>query len=136
MHVMLSLDRSGGANRSPEFESIREQLLRRKAELLAATSQLEEEARTLPGDRLERPSLANHPAELASDAYNEEVAIGLLENRSEELREVALALDRLERGTYGFCEECRRRIDIERLRAVPEARLCLACKLEDEKYRG
>lgn len=135
MHVMLSLDRRGGTSLPSDLESLRETLLRRKAQLLAATSQLEDEARTLPGDRLERPSTANHPAELATDAYNEEVALGLFENRSGELREVSLALDRIQRGTYGFCEDCRQAIDFERLQAVPEARLCLACKLEEEKYR-
>ena len=50
----------------------------------------------------------------------------------EELRgmhaEVIGALDRLEVGTYGTCENCGKQIPPERLEALPTARLCVACK--------
>lgn len=41
-----------------------------------------------------------------------------------ELRE---ALERIERGTFGRCEECARWIPRTRLELVPEARLCVRC---------
>jgi RNA polymerase-binding transcription factor DksA len=43
------------------------------------------------------------------------------------LQEVIGALDRIEKGTYGFCENCQKEIDIERLRANPSARNCIKC---------
>ena len=50
----------------------------------------------------------------------------------EELRsmyvEVLGALRRLEDGTYGRCENCGRDIPLERLEALPTARLCVTCK--------
>ena len=40
------------------------------------------------------------------------------------------ALKRIERGDYGFCTECGRLIDKERLEAVPHSTLCVKCKLQ------
>jgi DnaK suppressor protein len=42
--------------------------------------------------------------------------------------EVTAALLRLDSGTYGKCERCGRDIPIERLQALPTARLCVDCK--------
>jgi DnaK suppressor protein len=38
------------------------------------------------------------------------------------------ALTRIEKGTYGFCTECGKLIDKERLEAVPHAHQCIDCK--------
>ncbi len=43
----------------------------------------------------------------------------------ETLDEVALALDRLEDGTYGRCEECGVAIAPARLEAMPATRFCI-----------
>lgn len=52
-----------------------------------------------------------------------------LENTLEkELRDVNDALSRMEKGSYGICDDCRQEIDIERLKAYPAARNCIKCK--------
>jgi DnaK suppressor protein len=43
------------------------------------------------------------------------------------------ALDRIERGTYGICEECGEAISEKRLMARPVATLCIDCKDLQEK---
>jgi RNA polymerase-binding transcription factor DksA len=43
------------------------------------------------------------------------------------LEEVDSALQRIDRGTFGICETCHRRIVQERLEALPYARLCMRC---------
>lgn len=45
----------------------------------------------------------------------------------EELRDIADALDRARRGTYGTCEACGLSIPRERLEAMPETRTCVGC---------
>lgn len=40
---------------------------------------------------------------------------------------------RLAAGTYGVCEGCGQRIPLARLRAVPETRLCVACKAAEDR---
>ena len=49
------------------------------------------------------------------------------------------ALERIEMGTYGICEECGEEISEQRLMARPVATLCIDCKTlqeEDERRRG
>lgn len=43
------------------------------------------------------------------------------------LAEVEAAIDRLEAGTYGHCEQCGQPIAPARLEAKPAARRCIAC---------
>ena len=45
----------------------------------------------------------------------------------EAVAEVEHALERIENGTYGWCEACGVAIPFERLEAIPWARLCVAC---------
>jgi RNA polymerase-binding transcription factor DksA len=45
----------------------------------------------------------------------------------ETLTDVQHALRRLENGTYGSCATCHLPIPLERLEAIPSARLCVAC---------
>jgi DnaK suppressor protein len=42
------------------------------------------------------------------------------------------ALERLENGTYGFCDECGEEIPYKRLMARPVTTLCIQCKKEQE----
>jgi DnaK suppressor protein len=49
------------------------------------------------------------------------------------------ALERIENGTYGICEECGEDISVQRLEARPVTTLCIDCKTsqeEDERSRG
>jgi RNA polymerase-binding transcription factor DksA len=43
------------------------------------------------------------------------------------LEDVEEALARIDGGTYGTCLSCNRPIGIERLRALPHIRSCIAC---------
>ena len=42
------------------------------------------------------------------------------------------ALQRLDKGEYGICEECGEEIGIERLKARPVTTLCIECKSSQE----
>jgi RNA polymerase-binding transcription factor DksA len=52
-------------------------------------------------------------------------AFGL--DEAQELQETQAALDRIERGIYGRCEQCGGAIGRQRLLALPTARFCIAC---------
>jgi RNA polymerase-binding transcription factor DksA len=45
----------------------------------------------------------------------------------ESVADIETALERIEAGTYGVCERCGGLIAIERLEAIPFARLCVIC---------
>jgi RNA polymerase-binding transcription factor DksA len=44
-----------------------------------------------------------------------------------ELAQIERALERLEAGTYGTCDDCGIEIDGERLRLLPDAATCRHC---------
>lgn len=43
------------------------------------------------------------------------------------LKKVIEALNKMENGTYGICENCDQEIDIERLKINPSAKTCIKC---------
>jgi RNA polymerase-binding transcription factor DksA len=75
-------------------------------------------------------SLSNaplHPADLGTDNFEQEFNLSLLQNQEQTLDEIGEALDRIDKGTYGRCEECSAAIPKGRLQALPYARHCVAC---------
>ena len=44
------------------------------------------------------------------------------------LKNINLALEKIEKSIYGNCEKCGKEIDEKRLKISPEARFCLKCK--------
>ena len=67
--------------------------------------------------------------------YEREKNLALLQNLERELEAVEYALSLAEKGVYGICENCGARIDPARLKAIPQATLCLKCKMEMERKR-
>ena len=57
-----------------------------------------------------------------------DVAEELLVLRRQAIEGIALALARIDDGTYGSCQECHGAIPIERLEVIPHARLCVTCQ--------
>ncbi len=74
-----------------------------------------------------------HLADLATDNFEQEVALGLLQNQQQVLNSIMTALDRLDAGTYGNCERCGKVIPEERLRAVIYASRCVECEQHVEQ---
>ena len=59
------------------------------------------------------------------EQYTDDLPVEItLEKR---LQEIIAALERIENGTYGFCENCQKEIDLERLKANPAATTCIKC---------
>jgi DnaK suppressor protein len=44
------------------------------------------------------------------------------------LQDIERALLRIKKGTYGKCDKCGKEIELKRLKACPEAMLCMKCK--------
>jgi DnaK suppressor protein len=61
----------------------------------------------------------------ATDFSNQVAISQSLKNR---VNEIDGALNRMEMGTYGLCEQCNRPISEEMLKTVPETKLCENCK--------
>lgn len=50
------------------------------------------------------------------------------EGQAAELRRITVALAALDSGDYGYCRHCEESIRFERLRARPDAQICIACQ--------
>ncbi len=50
------------------------------------------------------------------------------------IKKVRQALERIENGTYGICEQCGEEISIKRLEARPVAAKCIDCKEQEEQF--
>jgi RNA polymerase-binding transcription factor DksA len=67
-----------------------------------------------------------HPADQASETFEREKDLSILEQLEDELAEIEAALQRLDEGTYGVDEVTGEPIDPERLEAIPTARTNVA----------
>jgi DnaK suppressor protein len=74
-------------------------------------------------------------ADAAFEADSDEMSSQLAQLDSRELSQIERALSRLERGRYGDCESCGRKIPLTRLNALPSATLCIQCERQMEKYQ-
>jgi RNA polymerase-binding transcription factor DksA len=112
-----------------ELDSYRQILLGLRSRLTGDVSHLADEAlRAMGGEA--SGSLSNaplHMADLGTDNFEQEFTLSLLQNQEQALEEISLALDRIDRGTYGRCEECQSPIPKARLQALPHTRHCVAC---------
>ena len=61
-------------------------------------------------------------------AAERELAIRNLDRESSLLRQVKLALSRINDGTFGTCLHCEEEINPKRLNAVPWAPFCISCQ--------
>lgn len=77
-----------------------------------------------------------HLADLSNDTMEHEVAVGLLENQSQLLEQIAAALQRIGAGSYGQCQECGKDIPTERLDAIPYTPHCVKCAAEMQALQG
>lgn len=66
--------------------------------------------------------------EEADEVQEYDNMISLEHSLESKLKDVNLALEKIEKGEYAKCENCGKQIEEERLQAAPEAKLCINCK--------
>lgn len=111
----------------PLVEEMRTRLALARREIYATVVTTDDELATLEAHQAGSP-VEDVATEMAS------AILSRLEGREKhELDEIDAAQARLAAGTYGACEWCRRPIPLERLRALPAARYCVACQRREER---
>ena len=73
--------------------------------------------------------------DIASSDRERELTLRLSERGREKLREIEEALERIEDGSFGTCEQCEAKIPKGRLKVMPFSTTCVACKSRQEKQR-
>lgn len=117
----------GTVLKKKDLKRFREVLIARKRELLRHAQ------RTLSEDMaLETDDLADE-IDLASSEYLQSFQFRLRGREKTFISKIDQALDRIENGTFGQCEQCDEQIAIKRLEARLETTLCIRCKEDQER---
>ena len=120
------------AGPSPEkLEEIKERLLDRKRRLW---QEVKQQLRSNIGDGYqEMLAAARDEEDQATVSLMAETNLTLLGPKRQELEAIEHALNRLENGSYGYCEACGQSIEPRRLEIMPETPLCRNCMSHREK---
>jgi len=113
----------------PRFDVYRKLLLKTKEQITGDIRHLSDDNTGSGNDRSGDVSgHALHMADVATDMYDREFALGLAANDRELLASVNQAMARIEEGTYGICIACKKAIASTRLKALPYTETCLKCQ--------
>ena len=124
-------DRNNNSLTREEIETFKQLLLVKRIEILSTVMSMEDE--TLRKLRTDLSNMPIHLADLGSENFEIENAIDLMDSEKRILTEIEDALDRIEDGTYGICQNDDVPIPKARLEAIPWARYCIICANLREK---
>ncbi|MFG2962508.1 TraR/DksA family transcriptional regulator [Streptomyces sp. NPDC048288] len=116
---------------SEEVEEARTELM---AEAMRLRAELEASDSALVG--LMRDSgdgAGDDQADTGTKNITREHELALAANAREMLEQTERALEKLDAGTYGLCENCGNPIGKARMQAFPRATLCVECKQKQER---
>ncbi len=110
-----------------EIKYFKQILLAKRAEIVGDVNSIESEA--LKKSRLDAAgdlsSMPIHMADIGTDNFEQEFALGLMDSERKLLVEINDALKRINDGFYGICEGTGKPIPKVRLQAKPWARYCI-----------
>lgn len=115
-----------------EMKVYKERLLLMRARLRGDVNALADSAlqKTRSEASGDLSSMPIHMADIGSDNYEQEFTLNMMQNEEDTLAMIEAALERIEGGTYGVCEECEYDIKKSRLNAIPYTPFCIDCASE------
>jgi RNA polymerase-binding transcription factor DksA len=110
-----------------ELEHYRDLLVEKLKEIVGNVNHIESEAlKTSRQDSSgDLSSMPIHMADIGSDNYEQEFALGLMDSERKIVQEIYEALKRIQDGTYGICEGTGEPIPKARLDGIPWTRYCV-----------
>ena len=113
--------------------AVKQDLLKKRLE--EERVRLKEQISQLTIGGQEHPGYGNHMADDATEVFEQAKNLALRQTLERQLEQVERALERFERGTYGYCLDCGEEIDSARLKAIPSVSLCIDCMQRRERRR-
>lgn len=74
------------------------------------------------------PQVGDSPDDNAEEVTDYADSLAIEHDLEGDLKGIDEALERIENGTYGYCENCHQFMGVDRLEAMPEATLCIKCE--------
>ena len=112
------------------LNQLRDQLKDRRHHLLKEVKLRLREFRDSGGYRL------TDTADIASNLIEDEIVMSIAQGEAREIEEIDNALKKIKKGKYGICECCGKKINNQRLMAIPFVNLCVKCKEAEERDEG
>jgi RNA polymerase-binding protein DksA len=133
-----ALDASAVAVASGEAPWTDAELAEQRSVLGAELSRIEEEVASLQSAlsdvlRDGGDGAGDDQADTGAKAFERDQEMTLLANARDMLFQTRHALQRIDAGSYGSCENCGGPIGKARLQAFPRATLCVTCKQRQER---
>ncbi len=114
-----------------ELEHFREIILEKRKQIIEELELMNETLNdNSGGDYFEENSPYSLHMEQGTDTMEKEKNYLLAARQRKFLEYLDDAIKRIDRGVYGFCQDCGKLIDKARLEAVPHAQLCITCKMK------
>ena len=104
-----------------------------KTRLIEWRTQLEKELQGTVSDLQEHSTIESDPNDQASLEYEQTLELRTRDREQKLISKINEALERIEEGEFGYCEETGDPIGIARLMARPIATLCIEAKRRQEK---
>ena len=125
---------------TPEF------IAQRKKDLEKKKREVEEQLKTFATKtsddnwQTSYPQITDTPEDKVDEVEEYENLLPVEHSLEEDLRDINIALEKIEKGTYGKCEncgnpDCECEIAEERLTVLPEAKTCNVCKCKKDECR-
>ena len=108
------------------LEYFRQKLLRWRSELLAESN---ETIKEMQEDNLQKPDIADR----ASAETDHALELRARDRERKLISKINAALEKIEEGTYGYCEETGEPISVQRLEARPIATLSIEAQERHER---
>jgi DnaK suppressor protein len=122
----MSSSQKGLQMKKKDLEHFSEKLKAWKEELV------HEATRTVDGMTEEKAQFAD-PSDRASMETDRNFLLRIRDRERKLITKIDRALERIEDGSFGYCDECGEDIEIKRLDARPVATLCIECKTNQEE---
>jgi RNA polymerase-binding protein DksA len=113
-----------------ELAEVRAKLL---AELEEMQAEYEQSMRELNDQQANTDGAGDDQADAGSKTFEREQELSIAANRLDLLTQIRRAVERIDAGTYGYCESCGKPIPKARLKAFPMATLDVVCKQREER---
>lgn len=115
-----------------ELNAVRKMLTSEATELASEIAQAEESFHALIMESGE--GAGDDQADAGTKTFEREHEISILSNKKDLLDQTNRALERIEAGTYGACENCGKQIGKLRLQeANPRATMCMPCREREDR---
>ena len=102
--------------------------------LISLRDQLQrEQGRRVEDAQQDTPALTDHMADAGTDSYDRDFALSMISSEQNALFEIEEALNRIKTGRYGICEATAKKIDPQRLEAIPWTRFSAEAERDLEK---